>query len=81
MIHILLVEDNLAHAESVRRAFEPQDESVTLTVVHTLRTAHETLNVSKPDLIIADLRLPDGQGVELLPDDVVPGRDYDELWR
>ena len=67
MIHILLVEDNRAHAEIICGAFEPQGESVRLTVVHTLQTAHEALNVSKPDLIIANLRLPDGQGVELLP--------------
>lgn len=65
--HILLVEDEEAHGELIRRAFETQAEGVTLTVVRTLREARATLAESTPDLVIADIRLPDGNGLEILP--------------
>jgi PAS domain S-box-containing protein len=66
--HILLVEDEEAHAELIRRAFESQAGRVGLTVVQSLREAHTHLAASLPDLVIADLRLPDGNGLELVPD-------------
>ena len=69
MKHILLVEDDLAHAELIQRAFESQTQSITLTTVHTLQAAYQTVRASTPDLIIADLRLPDGQGIELVSRD------------
>ncbi|HEX9924699.1 MAG TPA: response regulator [Anaerolineae bacterium] len=66
-IHILLVEDELTHVELLRRAFEAQPEAARLTVAHTLQEAQDHLARAHPDLIITDLRLPDGDGSELLP--------------
>jgi signal transduction histidine kinase/DNA-binding response OmpR family regulator len=66
-IHILLVEDEPAHVELIRRAFEAQSEAARLTVAHTLQEAQDHLARAHPDLIITDLRLPDGDGSELLP--------------
>ena len=65
-IHLLLVEDNEAHAELIWRTFEVQSAWIHLTVVHTLKEAYSSIDNSPPTLIIADLRLPDGQGIELL---------------
>jgi two-component system cell cycle sensor histidine kinase/response regulator CckA len=68
-VHILLVEDEAAHAELVRRAFESRRDRVRLEVVGTLAEARTYLadQPSPPDLIISDWRLPDGEGMELLP--------------
>lgn len=65
---ILLVEDEEAHAELVRRAFEPRGDAVRLAVVTTLAEARACLDTqsARPDLIIADWRLPDGEGLDLL---------------
>jgi len=63
---ILLVEDNDSHAELILRAFQPKRASV-LIRVHTLAQARETIRECLPDLVIADLTLPDGNGLELLP--------------
>lgn len=63
---ILLVEDNDSHAELILRAFEPKRSSI-LNRVHTLAQARETIRERLPDLVIADLTLPDGNGLELLP--------------
>ena len=65
MSRILLVEDNEAHIHLIRRAFEPQASLMTLTVAHTLQEARDHMAASHPDLIVTDLRLPDGQGIPL----------------
>ncbi len=68
-VHILLVEDEMAHAALIGRAFSARAPEVTLSVAHSLEQARASLAATPPDLIISDLRLPDGDGVELLPAD------------
>jgi signal transduction histidine kinase len=68
-LQLLLVEDNPAHAELIRRAFRSYDREVYLTVVRSLQEARATLATAQPDLAIIDLLLPDGRGLELLPGD------------
>lgn len=65
-IHILLIEDDPAHAELIRRAFEDRGERAKLTIAHTLAAARGCLQKFIPNLIIADWRLPDGDSSELL---------------
>jgi PAS domain S-box-containing protein len=65
--YVLLVEDETAHAELIRRAFKDQAAEVDLSVAETLRAAKERIAASTPDLVIVDFLLPDGQGTELLP--------------
>jgi len=67
--HILLVEDEKAHAELIRRAFESQANEVSLTIASTLAEARRYIADELPDLVITDLLLPDGRGTELLPAD------------
>ncbi|CAG0928906.1 two-component system, NarL family, sensor histidine kinase EvgS [Thermoflexales bacterium] len=68
---VLLVEDDPAHAELVRRAFEARGGQVRLQVAATLTEARACLTepAKLPQLVIADWRLPDGEGMELLTDD------------
>jgi DNA-binding NtrC family response regulator len=68
-LQLLLVEDNPAHAELIRRAFLSYDRQVELTVARSLQEARATLATVQPDLAIIDLLLPDGRGLELLPGD------------
>jgi len=65
-IHILLIEDDPAHAELIQRAFEDRGDESKLTIAHTLADAREQLKAFTPTLIIADWRLPDGDSSELL---------------
>jgi len=64
---ILLVEDDDGHAELIRRAFEDRG-GARLEIVGDLASAAQALTSSAgaPDLIITDLRLPDGAGTDLL---------------
>ena len=68
-IHILLIEDDPDHAELIQRAFEDRGNGARLTVAQTLSQARNHLTDSKPMLIIADWRLPDGESSELLTEE------------
>lgn len=74
-LHVLVVEDEEAHAELIKRAFEPQSDVIRLSVARSLQEARRSLTESLPDLAIVDLFLPDGRGLELL-DGEVDGPDY-----
>ncbi|NTW66165.1 MAG: PAS domain S-box protein, partial [Nitrospirae bacterium] len=66
VIHILLVEDEPAHAELVTRAFDGSSDRYRVSVVGNLAAAQSLMQQSIPDLIIADWRLPDGDGLDLV---------------
>ncbi len=65
-IEILLIEDEMAHAELIQRAFEDRGPNFHIEHVLLLSQARQYLSRKKPDLIITDWRLPDGDGLELL---------------
>ena len=62
---ILLVEDDPGHVELISRAFE-LEPLYSLTTTGTLDQAKNVLADYDTDLIITDIRLPDGSGTELL---------------
>jgi diguanylate cyclase (GGDEF)-like protein/PAS domain S-box-containing protein len=63
--NILLVEDDEDHAALINRAFETESHC-RLVVTTTLEQAKSLIDLSSPDLIITDIKLPDGHGTELL---------------
>jgi PAS domain S-box-containing protein len=67
-IEILLIEDDDAHAELIQRAFEDQGSLVHIHRVKSIAEARVHRLSHEPALIIADWRLPDGESMELLPD-------------
>ena len=67
-INILLVEDESAHVEMIRRSFKDNDE-VHISLASSLKEAREFLSRTHPDILIMDLNLPDGQSTQLLPED------------
>ena len=67
--HIILVEDEPAHAELVERMFEKHSDRYTLTLATNLAEARVILEQSNPDLLIADYLLADGEGTALIPPD------------
>lgn len=65
-MRILLVEDNLRLSTYVRRGLEQED--FTVDGVGTLADAEAALETAPYDLLILDLGLPDGDGLDLLKD-------------
>lgn len=68
-IRILLVEDERSHAAFMRRTLANHTTPTQVEVVHTLAEANDRLATTRPDLVIVDLQLPDGSGIELLTAD------------
>ncbi len=65
--NILLVEDEVAHAELISLSFESASMPVSLVITRNLHEARASIAESVPDLVIADYILPDGKGTELIP--------------
>jgi two-component system, NtrC family, response regulator AtoC len=66
MVDVLLVEDETLFAKSVLRRL--QREGYEGKVVETVAEARQLLNKNLPDILLLDVRLPDGSGLDLLAD-------------
>ena len=62
-LDILLVEDEAAHVELVRRAFEAETDTQ-LRVAPDLARAELEIARSHPDVLVLDSTLPDGLGLD-----------------
>jgi DNA-binding NtrC family response regulator len=66
MPHALIVDDDTDAAESLRLLIA--GEQFTVAVAHNLRDARRQISLQQPDIMLLDLRLPDGNGMDLLAD-------------
>ncbi|MEM7585599.1 MAG: response regulator [Acidobacteriota bacterium] len=65
--HVLLIEDEEDHAALIDRAFAARSDFMRCTLARNLRDARQVIEHSPPELVISDLLLPDGRGIDLLP--------------
>jgi len=65
-LRIVIVEDEPAHAEAIRRAFEKAGMGGDISVAGTLEEYRESIVSRPPDVALMDLNLPDGRAVEVL---------------
>jgi two-component system, NtrC family, response regulator AtoC len=66
MRHALVVDDDLDSATSLRDLIA--GERFTVAVAGSLRDARRQMALQQPDILLLDLRLPDGNGMDLLAD-------------
>ena len=66
MPHALIVDDDTDSAASLRMLIA--GEQFTVAVAHNLRDARRQISLQQPDILLLDLRLPDGNGMDLLAD-------------
>jgi len=64
--NVLIMEDNDAVASRIERVMKEWDLSKTVSVCGTVKSASELVKSTKVDILLADLRLPDGSGVEII---------------
>jgi PAS domain S-box-containing protein len=62
----LLLEDEAAHAEAIRRALESAGNSFEVQIVGSLKEYRDSVAVKPPDIAILDMVLPDGNAIDLL---------------
>ncbi len=63
---VLLVEDDDGHTKLLQKAFRGQEDRFLLEIATTLKEAWACLSNTCPDIIVSDLVLPDGRGIDLL---------------
>ena len=63
---VLVIEDEPAHLELISHAFRPHDGTYEVALAGTVAEGHEKLRIFSPDILIADLKLPDGLGTSFL---------------
>jgi DNA-binding response OmpR family regulator len=63
---VLLVEDNPQILDINRRVLE--DEGLTVLTAATLAEARQRLAIAAPDVVVLDIMLPDGSGLDFLPE-------------
>lgn len=66
MTHALIVDDDVDSASTLKALIA--SERFTVAVVHNLRDARRQIALQQPELVLLDLRLPDGSGMELFAD-------------
>jgi len=64
---IIIIEDELAHAEAIKRALI--HEKYNVLVAFSLQEYHELITTVNPDLVFTDINLPDGKAFEILESD------------
>ena len=62
----MLLEDEAAHAEAIRRALKSSSNHFQVTLAGTLSEYHERVAAGPPDIALLDMVLPDGGAMELL---------------
>ena len=65
-MQILLLEDEAAHAEAIRRVLESSDSSYKVHIVGSLQEFRDYVALNPPDIALLDMVLPDGNGLDLL---------------
>ena len=66
MTHALIVDDDADSASTLKALIA--GEGLTVAVVHTLRDARRQIALQQPDIVLLDLQLPDGSGMDLFSD-------------
>ena len=70
-LSILVLEDDPAHSEAIRRAFDSAEPAVEIRVASSFQEYCGQVADRQPDIALLDLNLPDGgsqEGLALLPD-------------
>ncbi|MDD3024213.1 MAG: response regulator, partial [Syntrophomonadaceae bacterium] len=68
-VNVLIVDDDDAHIELIKRAFDSHRASFNLLTESTLAGARLYLQNNIPNIVLCDWLLPDGTGIELLSPD------------
>ncbi|MEO7852558.1 MAG: sigma-54 dependent transcriptional regulator, partial [Rubrivivax sp.] len=63
MAHALIVDDDTDSADSLKMLVA--GDRMTVALAHSLRDARRQIAMQPPDLVLLDLKLPDGSGMEL----------------
>jgi len=61
---VVLVDDHELIRQGLRRAFERAEDFAVIGEASSIAAAHDLINSEQPDVVIFDVRLPDGSGLD-----------------
>ncbi len=64
-INVLIIEDNSSHFELIERSFENASKNYNLMQTSYIKNIKQIYESFKPDIVITDWRLPDGEGIDV----------------
>lgn len=64
-LKVLIIEDDEAHLELIRRSFDSLTTKFLLEYRSTLKSSLEYLQEQEPDIVLCDWNLPDGKGMDI----------------
>ena len=67
LIRVLLVEDDKSHAKLIQRSFRDTPGDFEVVIAESLHEARIKIFEVNPNIVLCDLILPDGKGIELIP--------------
>ncbi len=65
-ITLLIVEDEPAHAEAIRRSMLLADPATVIQIAASLAEYRERVRLTPPDIALIDVNLPDGRAIDVL---------------
>ncbi len=65
-VKLIILEDEPAHAELISRRLTENQNGCNISIVGSLREFEQIVDFFQPDLVIADMNLPDGNALSLL---------------
>jgi two-component system response regulator AtoC len=72
MGHALIVDDDADAARMLSALVA--DEQFTVATAHSLREARRQIALHSPEVVLLDLKLPDGNGLDLFDDPTLVGQ-------
>lgn len=67
MINVLIVDDHPVVVEGLRKLFGESDRKFNCAFAYSVAECLKALTVFNPDIILLDINLPDGSGIDLCP--------------
>ena len=68
MISIIIADDHKMVAQALKQVIEAKDSAEVTGIALTIADAAGQLEEKKPDLLLLDIAMPDGDGIEALPE-------------
>jgi DNA-binding NarL/FixJ family response regulator len=65
MINVLIVDDHPVVVEGLRKLFCESEKKFSCAIAYSIAECHKALKVFTPDIILLDINLPDGSGIDL----------------
>jgi CheY-like chemotaxis protein len=60
-LRLIIVDDEPAHIDAIRRSLEKMDEAVDVVTAGTLAQYRQVVADHPPDIVLMDIHLPDGR--------------------